>query len=150
MIPLKKFQRIKQNQKVLNSHTQSRKINQEDALNSLGDSNLSSSTDQLARKSKPDSNSQKSSSNFPSIKNEEEEQEDEEEIPAIGSKRKNKDETTNDDQKPFKIPKFTPKVSLVDAVLKVQELNKSSNLDLESEFEINEIYKIWQLWKLLI
>lgn len=136
--PIKRNSTIKQNQKVLNSHTQSRKINQEDALNSLGDSNLSSSTDQLARKSKPDSNSQKSSSNFPSIKNEEEEQEDEEEIPAIGSKRKNKDETTNDDQKPFKIPKFTPKVSLVDAVLKVQELNKSSNLDLESEFEINE------------
>ena len=86
--PIKRNSTIKQNQKVLNSHTQSRKINQEDALNSLGDSNLSSSTDQLARKSKPDSNSQKSSSNFPSIKNEEEEQEDEEEIPAIGSKRK--------------------------------------------------------------
>lgn len=136
--PIKRNSTIKQNQKVLNSHTQSRKINQEDALNSLGDSNLSSSTDQLARKSKPDSNSQKSSSNFPSIKNEEEEQEDEEEIPAIGSKRKNKDETTNDDQKPFKIPKFTPKVSLVDAVLKVQELNKSSNFESESEFEINE------------
>ena len=139
--PIKKNSTIKQNQKVLNSHTQSRKINQDDALNSLGDSNLSSPTNQLARKSKPDSNSQKSGSksgsNSPSINNKEEGQDDEE-ITQIGSKRKNKDETTNDDQKPFKIPKFTPKVSLVDAVLKVQELNKSSNLDLESEFEINE------------
>ena len=141
--PIKKNSTIKQNQKVLNSHTQSRKINQEDALNSLGDSNLSSPTNQLARKSKPDSNSQKSGSksgsNSPLINNKEEGQDDEE-ITQIGSKRKNKDETINDDQKPFKIPKFTPKVSLVDAVLKVQELNKSSNLDLESEFEfeINE------------
>ena len=139
--PIKKNSTIKQNQKVLNSHTQSRKINQEDALNSLGDSNLSSPTNQLARKSKPDSNSQKSGSksgsNSPSINNKEEGQDDEE-ITQIGSKRKNKDETTNDDQKPFKIPKFTPKVSLVDAVLKVQELNKSSNFESESEFEINE------------
>lgn len=139
--PIKKNSTIKQNQKVLNSHTQSRKINQEDALNSLGDSNLSSPTNQLARKSKPDSNSQKSGSksgsNSPSINNKEEGQDDEE-ITQIGSKRKNKDETINDDQKPFKIPKFTPKVSLVDAVLKVQELNKSSNFESESEFEINE------------
>ena len=96
---------IKQNQKVLNSHTQSRKINQEDALNSLGDSNLSSPTNQLARKSKPDSNSQKSGSksgsNSPSINNKEEGQDDEE-ITQIGSKRKNKDETTNDNQNHLK------------------------------------------------
>ena len=90
---------------MLNSHTQSRKINQEDALNSLGDSNLSSPTNQLARKSKPDSNSQKSGSksgsNSPSINNKEEGQDDEE-ITQIGSKRKNKDETTNDDQNHLK------------------------------------------------
>ena len=136
--PIKRNSTIKQNQKVLNPHTQSRKINLEDALNSLNDSSLSSPTNQLARKSKPDSHSQKPNSSSPSTNNKEEEKQDDEEIPEIGSKRKNKDETTNDDQKPFKIPKFTPKVSLVDAVLKVQELNKSSNFESESEFEINE------------
>lgn len=137
--PIKRNSTIKQNQKVLSSHTQSRKINLDDALNSLNDSSLSSPTNQLARKSKPDSHSQKPNSSSPSTNNKEEEKQDDEEIPQIGSKRKNKDKTANDDdQKPFKIPKFTPKVSLVDAVLKVQELNKSSNLDSESEFEINE------------
>ena len=81
------------------------------------DSNLSSPTNQLARKSKPDSNSQKSGSksgsNSPSINNKEEGQDDEE-ITQIGSKRKNKDETTNDNQNHLKFQNL-PKVSLVDA-----------------------------------
>lgn len=137
--PIKKIPTLEQKRKVLNS-SQTINLNQNDVLISSNDSNLSIPlpANQLALQSKLNSKSQKSSlnsgSNSSSINTEEEN-------PSIGFKRKNKDKDDDVivDRKSFKIPKITPKVSLVDAVLKVQELNKPQNF--ESDFEINENLK---------